>query len=547
MGVTSVTLAILSVYTKDREGVLRDGFFFGYTGIVWAVVFFQALGGLVVAFVTKYANTILKCFATAISIVCISVISVFLFNTQISLLFAAGAILAEGRKTCRARGQQSVGLTDCLQGSEETAGIQTVALLCLSAFLQTDDAVALARHGPLEFPRVALTRAQRRANRKPPDEMESMKEGRKERKKRKKQLLKPSPSLCKGRGHTHCTLAASVTIQKTHQSRIQNIKKSREAKSGSTVQYTRVYSAGSTESLGLSKDWFDCGAGRASNVVAGLWRQIEGDPPLGDAGVRFFPPAERFLTACEYGSPSTGVLERTYTGCSIRPEAAYLCVINFPPFAKGFLYPSFGYFAAAMTSSASGNVSFHNSEVTEQAAWPNGKQRRWSDPFEHLLPLQFRWVRAAAVVLCYPAGQQRHKCASVRSPTWPLSPPPAKQWPSERETRTSRAIGPESRACQVCLSRPATNRQKSRSACDPPLWAALAGSAAPARWSLPRPERLVAPVRGGSGGSANVTEAPPGGRGVRRTTKAVSAGVRRASRHSARGSGERGTLWGKRK
>uniref|UniRef100_A0A6U4IW91 Sugar phosphate transporter domain-containing protein n=1 Tax=Phaeomonas parva TaxID=124430 RepID=A0A6U4IW91_9STRA len=93
MGITSVVLAFFSVASKDGAAVWEHGFFHGYTGVVWSVVFLQALGGLTVAMVTKYANTILKCFATSISIICISIVSVFMFDLQINTLFVAGSML----------------------------------------------------------------------------------------------------------------------------------------------------------------------------------------------------------------------------------------------------------------------------------------------------------------------------------------------------------------------------------------------------------------------------------------------------------------------
>ena len=71
----------------------RRGFFAGYTPIVWAVVSLQVLGGLVVALVVKYADNILKGFATSLAIVLTCVISVFLFDFSLTARFAAGAAL----------------------------------------------------------------------------------------------------------------------------------------------------------------------------------------------------------------------------------------------------------------------------------------------------------------------------------------------------------------------------------------------------------------------------------------------------------------------
>eukprot|EP01035_Chromulina_nebulosa_P021906 gene21906-28361_t len=70
MGSSSVVLGLLTVYVnpKDREIVITNGFFYGYTWIVITVIALQAIGGLVVAVVVKYADNILKGFAASFSI-----------------------------------------------------------------------------------------------------------------------------------------------------------------------------------------------------------------------------------------------------------------------------------------------------------------------------------------------------------------------------------------------------------------------------------------------------------------------------------------------
>ena len=65
----------------------------GFDWAVWGVVFIQALGGLVVAVVIKYADNILKAFATSIGIVLSTVASIFLFSVYPRLLFILGAAL----------------------------------------------------------------------------------------------------------------------------------------------------------------------------------------------------------------------------------------------------------------------------------------------------------------------------------------------------------------------------------------------------------------------------------------------------------------------
>merc|ERR1712232_526215 len=62
-------LAILGVMMQDYAAVRASGFNQGYSFLVWAVIFVQAVGGLIVAAVMKYADNILKCFGNAVSII----------------------------------------------------------------------------------------------------------------------------------------------------------------------------------------------------------------------------------------------------------------------------------------------------------------------------------------------------------------------------------------------------------------------------------------------------------------------------------------------
>jgi len=82
------------VFCFDRKAVMEKGFFQGYSPIVWTVILLQAMGGLIIATVIKYANNIIKGFATSISILLSSVISYFLLHDFIpSLYFYLGTIL----------------------------------------------------------------------------------------------------------------------------------------------------------------------------------------------------------------------------------------------------------------------------------------------------------------------------------------------------------------------------------------------------------------------------------------------------------------------
>jgi UDP-sugar transporter A1/2/3 len=84
-----------NVIFNDWDIVVADGFFRGYNSIVWTVVGLQAGGGLVVAIVVKYADNVLKGFATSISVVLSCVVASFIFHgeSQFNPLFMAGALI----------------------------------------------------------------------------------------------------------------------------------------------------------------------------------------------------------------------------------------------------------------------------------------------------------------------------------------------------------------------------------------------------------------------------------------------------------------------
>ncbi|CAO3590026.1 unnamed protein product [Absidia cylindrospora] len=84
---------IFMVGLQDGKQVMMYGFFANYNKWTWCVIVIQALGGLIVALVVKYADNILKGFCTCISIIISSVISIWLFHVSISSTFLVGASL----------------------------------------------------------------------------------------------------------------------------------------------------------------------------------------------------------------------------------------------------------------------------------------------------------------------------------------------------------------------------------------------------------------------------------------------------------------------
>ena len=75
LAMLAVPLGLVTSYVKDGESIGQKGFFFGYDEFIWFTVAQNALGGLLVAVVVKYADNILKGFATSISIIVSTVVS----------------------------------------------------------------------------------------------------------------------------------------------------------------------------------------------------------------------------------------------------------------------------------------------------------------------------------------------------------------------------------------------------------------------------------------------------------------------------------------
>lgn len=92
----SLPFSLLAVYLKDGEGVTEQGFFAGYDMLVVTAIACQSAGGLIVAVVVKYADNILKGFATSISIVISAIASVAIFGSKIGSIFMLGTVLVLG-------------------------------------------------------------------------------------------------------------------------------------------------------------------------------------------------------------------------------------------------------------------------------------------------------------------------------------------------------------------------------------------------------------------------------------------------------------------
>ncbi|XP_023219472.1 UDP-N-acetylglucosamine transporter-like isoform X1 [Centruroides sculpturatus] len=89
----AIPFGLITLLVSDFSNLQEKGFFFGYNALIWIVILLQALGGLIVAVVVKYADNILKGFATSLAIVLSCIVSVYAFNFQLTLKFVVGAAL----------------------------------------------------------------------------------------------------------------------------------------------------------------------------------------------------------------------------------------------------------------------------------------------------------------------------------------------------------------------------------------------------------------------------------------------------------------------
>jgi len=90
LGVFGAFFSLITMLLQDGANISENGLFYGYNLLTVVVIFMQAIGGLVVAMVVKYADNILKGFATSISILFSAIISFWLSDFWPSLQFNCG-------------------------------------------------------------------------------------------------------------------------------------------------------------------------------------------------------------------------------------------------------------------------------------------------------------------------------------------------------------------------------------------------------------------------------------------------------------------------
>lgn len=93
LGLFGTFFSYAMMFMYDGAAIREKGILFGYTDAVWITIFVQSAGGLLVALVVKYADNILKGFATSAAIIISCLVSMLLFDFQLTVLFTLGATL----------------------------------------------------------------------------------------------------------------------------------------------------------------------------------------------------------------------------------------------------------------------------------------------------------------------------------------------------------------------------------------------------------------------------------------------------------------------
>lgn len=92
LGAFALPIAVATMVWTDGTAIRRQGLFFGFNGATLGVVALNAAGGLLVAAVMKYADNIIKTFATVISIVLSTAVSTLVFGAVPTAGLAQGVV-----------------------------------------------------------------------------------------------------------------------------------------------------------------------------------------------------------------------------------------------------------------------------------------------------------------------------------------------------------------------------------------------------------------------------------------------------------------------
>ena len=97
LGLMSAVIGSVGVWMHDREAVAAQGFLGGYNSVVWLTVTTHGVGGLLVAMVIKYADAIVKGFASAVSSCLTGVVGVLFLGEKLpGPIFLLGGTIVLG-------------------------------------------------------------------------------------------------------------------------------------------------------------------------------------------------------------------------------------------------------------------------------------------------------------------------------------------------------------------------------------------------------------------------------------------------------------------
>jgi solute carrier family 35 (UDP-sugar transporter), member A1/2/3 len=97
LAMIGIIISAIGCHVNDGEQISKNGFFYGYNWTVYFTIILAALGGLVVAVVVKYADNVIKGFATAMALVISSFVSVTIMNdSEFNMTFVFGSSVVVG-------------------------------------------------------------------------------------------------------------------------------------------------------------------------------------------------------------------------------------------------------------------------------------------------------------------------------------------------------------------------------------------------------------------------------------------------------------------
>jgi len=89
LSIITLPFAVLSI-ARDHEILEKNGFFYGWTTLVWIIAFSSAVGGVMVSVVMKYADNIKKSYCQSIALGGTALISVFVGDSKPTALLFIG-------------------------------------------------------------------------------------------------------------------------------------------------------------------------------------------------------------------------------------------------------------------------------------------------------------------------------------------------------------------------------------------------------------------------------------------------------------------------